>query len=185
MISEGDQALIDQWCRSKVLQRINPNRLERRSGLIAVMCPDGDRFDDWFTWEKILQMRPGKRERPFVHPLLRHGGALVLAPSFPKKRSGGTLDCDLIDEILEAQEMKRVREVGLYVHAPCGKAEKLEIGIIRQMEMLLFEAVPRLREIIGKEFVTPFFHAEYRSGRKKSYYLSRSNWEEWSSISHA
>lgn len=169
----------------KVLLDIDPYLLNEEDGAIVVTCADGRYFSNIFAHHD--QMQRNCREYPLIHPLSRHGGALLLAPGSPLVPQWCTAQEDLLREIGEAMDWIKIKKVVLSAHYRCGKAASCNVDATEAMR-LLFAAKRRVKEVFSwrHPMISAYFHVDFgqdfRSfGKKKqvlSYYASREGWEQ-------
>src|SRR3989338_7380679 len=168
----------------RVLLKIDPYRVDEEDGAIVVTCADGRHFSDIFMHHDRIQQ--SCREKPLIHPLSRHGGALLLAPNSPLVREGSTAQEDLFAEIVEAMDWIKIRKIVLSAHYRCGKASSCRVDAAQTIQ-LLFAAKKSVKTRLASHdpVVSCYFHIDFgpdykELGKKRqvlSYYADREGWE--------
>lgn len=172
-----------KWVRTlrnaDVLRPIDEHRL-RGNHTISIVCPDCHQIGDIFDHHRrMCGYAP--------HQLALNGGALLIAQPSPLAQSATEGDV-LLENLAEAIRLKNLSRVVLYAHAPCGKAASVNIGV-RLTVGLLIAAKRRIKEheplrrgagATLKLFC--FVHIAYPESGKKTYFVSRQDWEEFSEL---
>lgn len=174
-LSIGDSRVVQDLRNAGVLQDIADHLLDQRDGVILVTCPDGDHFFDIFS--RQLEMQKGQCRDKRIHTFGWHGGAMRLVAGSPANK--GMHDHQLfLDEIRDAREIKGINTVALYNHAQCGKAAACNIDFLHMMHLHMQAklAVKKMNDGIS---VACFLHVTYPEGRKRTYFVSRPDWENW------
>lgn len=176
-INPQDSELARKLRQHNVLQDVEGARLNQSKGIILVCCADGDQFGDIFAFQKQL-MAP-QRETPRIHPLTTHGGALSIPQDSPLSTSRYPLGRVLMHQIAEANGFKELPTVVLYAHAPCAAAATWSLY---QVVQFLKRAGERVREELPHLQVVCLLHLDTGDGKKRSYFVSGSEWKNYTTI---
>ena len=174
-LSNKDRELIRELRAAGVLQDIDDHLIDQTKGAILVTCSDGDQFCDIFT--KQVHMQAGCRSDPRIHVFGWHGGALACAPCSPINRRKHA-DGVFVDQIADARTLKEIDLVVLYAHAPCGAAGLYNVGL-EQVIALQIRAKMKIKTLNEGISIVCCFHVDHGNGQKRSYFLSRPDWEKW------
>jgi len=185
-LTERDREILEEWRRGsiRVLDDVQRDKYREPTGkVIVVPCADGHQM---FDICKFQVERTAEGTEPMVHILSLNGGPLLLAPNSPLLEAGDTDDKVLLKHIGAANSIKGTPTVILKPHAPCGAAQAVSLSVIDVVELLI-GAKQRMREHFPLLQVVPKLHVDwaYREGEldtKKSYFLSRENFEEWKRV---
>lgn len=175
-LSEDDLKTIKELREFGVLDDINGHRLTQKNGVITIICADGDQACDIFNHQ--IKMQEGHCHSPRIHTFGWNGGALRIPKDSPANKSKRTTHLDLIDDIKDAIQIKEIRTIALYVHAPCGKAHACNIDFIETISLLM-DAKVRLKNEIDNIHVACFIHIDFNNHKKRTYFISRQKWIEW------
>lgn len=170
-----DRELAQALRSANVFQNMASRELDLSDGVIIVPCADGDQMPDLFTHELGLFAELGIPPR--VHELALNGGALLIPQDSPVRREG-TEDRVLVQHLKDAQTLKNINLVMLYAHAPCGAAALAGLDL-RGVVKLLMAAKTRIKEEIPTFKVACFLHIDWGGGKRRTYFVSRDEWEEW------
>ena len=116
-----------------------------------------------------------------LHILTANGGPLLIPERSPLNVNNARNF--LMNQIREAIQIKGVRNIVLYTHAPCGAAGPVCMDIKEQLQ-LLFDAENELIIRFPGITVTRYFHVDYSSlpqpghKSKETYFVSREAWEK-------
>ncbi len=178
-----DYAQIRNFRKIGVLRDVEEQELDLENGLVMVTCADGDRFFDAFNYKAKLLKTSEIVNKPRIHVLTRNGGALRLinniCPEYGDNLTlainepGSTMANDLLFEIKESLSLKRMKQVALYIHMPCGKATSHNIFPAQALHGLAL-ANRRIIFHIPKIKVTTYCHVDYcqfESGKEKTYFV--------------
>ena len=155
-----------------------PYKLDLSRGAIVVACSDGDQMDDLFDDIRRLSAEQGMKPRP--HLLTEHGGAMVLSRDWHDPVRPGRAN-RLIEDILDARDMKDIYTILLFCHAPCGKAGACNVGIEDSIGHLM-KAKRVVKGLDSRFQVRCFTHVDWHdeavSGehRKETYFISAERW---------
>lgn len=129
IISQADVAVVRVLKEEGVLLKFDPKELNgfSKNGGVAVICSDGDIDAPFFHAQ--LTHRP--------HCLRVFGGSLLFAPPF--RGYEPDFAARLVANLKQGMTVKDTKTLFLYVHAPCGVANKYQHGI-REQIALAFEA---------------------------------------------
>lgn len=174
-LSSEDRDLIRELRAAGVLRDIDNYRVDQTQGAILVTCSDGDQFCDIFTNQ--VHMQAGCRSDPRIHVFGWHGGALACAPCSPINRQKHA-DVVFLDQIADARVLKEIDVVVLYAHAPCGAAALHGVGLT-QAFALQIRAKIEIKTLNEGINVVCCFHVDHGNDKKRSYFLSRPDWERW------
>ncbi|MEK7188950.1 MAG: hypothetical protein AAB671_00380 [Patescibacteria group bacterium] len=175
VLSENDAAAIRSLRQNNVLQDVAGHLLDQRDGVILVTCPDGDHFHDIFSQQMMMQNR--HRADPRIHPFNWHGGAIRLVADSPANQYPNE-HLIFLDEIRDARSLKSINTVALYNHVQCGKAASCGIDFLQLMRLHM-RAKAAIREMNSGISVACFLHVTYASGQRRTYFVSRPDWERW------
>lgn len=155
-----------------------PHKLDLSRGAIVVACSDGDQMDDFFDDIRRLSAEQGMKPRP--HLLTEHGGALVLSPDWQDSVRPGRAR-RLVEDIMDARDMKDIYTILLFCHAPCGKAGACRIGVEASLDHLM--KAKRVVKGLDSRFQVRCFthvdwHDEVENGghRKETYFIPAERW---------
>ncbi len=175
-LSDEENNILLNLRASNVLSDISPERIRSNNGAVLVCCGDGDLFAD--KYERTQKTCKSVR----IHPVVINGGGLNLARMSPLT-SKLPVDEVLIQQIVKACTLKKMNTVIVYGHWPCGVAKEANLKIYGSLRMLL-EGIARLRLHFAEEKmscqIVPKFHVLWGNNKRRSYFLSRKNWEEFS-----
>ncbi|MDP1709439.1 MAG: hypothetical protein Q8L21_00945 [Candidatus Komeilibacteria bacterium] len=175
ILSPIDARTITDLRRANVLQDVAGHLLDQRQGVLLVTCPDGDHFFDIFSHQ--LHMQDGQCRHPRVHTFGWHGGALRLVPGSPANTEPEEHQI-FMREIREGRALKGINTVALYAHVPCGKAGERQIDLL-QLMVLLIQAKAIIKLMNNGIVVAPFLHVAYQNNRRRTYFVSRPEWDKW------
>lgn len=160
-----------------VLRDVDGHLLDQKDGVILITCSDGDRFFDIFQHQCRMQAEHRQGLDPRTHVFAWHGGALACAPCSPiNKRDEDHLV--FLNQITAARNMKQIDIVALYAHAPCGAACASGISLEESL-LLQMQAKAEIKNLNRGIKVACFFAVDYDGCKKRTYFLSRENWEHW------
>lgn len=174
-LSGEDRELIRTLRAAGVLRDVDEHRLDQRNGVILVTCADGDQFYDIFRYQCGTQAE--QRSDPRIHSLAWNGGALACAPCSPINKRKHADDI-FLDQIADARQLKSIDTVALYAHAPCGAAGINHINLLTVIALQM-RAKAKVKTLNQGVTVACFFHVDYGNGTKRTYFLSREQWEWW------
>ncbi|MBI2050413.1 MAG: hypothetical protein HYT31_01230 [Parcubacteria group bacterium] len=174
-LSENDVAIVRSLRDAGVLQDVESHRLDQSNGVILVTCPDGDHFVDIFSHQ--LRMQEGQCSDPRIHPLGWHGGAIRLVAGSPANKHPGEHQI-FLEEIRDARGLKGINTVALYSHAQCGKASACGVDFL-QLMMLHMQAKAAVKAMNSGISVACFLHVTYPTGTRRTYFVSRPDWDRW------
>lgn len=174
-ISAADAKIVASLREANVLQDVAGHLLDQRQGVIFVTCPDGDHFFDIFNHQ--LEMQEGQCHDKRIHTFGWHGGALRLAPHSPANRRPDEHQI-FLEEIRDAREIKGINTVVLYNHAQCGKAGACNIDFLQLMRLHM-QAKAAVKAMNGGISVACFLHVTYPDRRRRTYFVSRPDWDQW------
>lgn len=178
-LSAKDLRYFQELKTAEVLQKVDDHRLPQEQGIILICCADGDQMPDIMNWHaRIMQ---SQRSHTRIHTLSSHGGALRVPPFSPLVTPELPRDEVLLSDLREAIELKKIKTVALYVHAPCGVAEKLHLNFLDQLRYLK-EAKRRITQEISNLQVACFMHVD--NGEKRTYFVSGEHWRNWDAAQH-
>lgn len=179
-LSEKDKALVRELRADGVgvLEAVDAHRLDQNDGAVLVACADGDQLWDVFAHHAQTQVH---RATPRMHLLSLNGGALLLP--FNSKLSRATHeDIHLLRHIKAGLQMKTMKTIALYAHAPCNAATQCELDVLQCVGYLM-DAKVRIKEEVPDVSVACFLHVDYSNDndaeRKRTYFVSPTNWRKW------
>lgn len=179
VLSGFDRTLLTRLVTDGVMQDVNQSHLQGgRRFYLVVNCPDGDQFDDFFTFLKKCQgVTNGCQAK--VHPISLHGGIALLPPGSPLNRLIPQSGDVLFAHIKLGHGVKSPDALILTIHFPCGMAEAS--GGVNALELidLAFEGKMMLREVLPSQQIIVFAHVDWQDGRKYTYFLCRDLWSRW------
>lgn len=173
-LTEHDWAYGRMLKEQKVLEDIDPKKLDLTNGIILVACSDCDQFVDRYDfWMKLLKAEGGAQR---IHPILDHGGALRIPSKSPLNKAGRSTAIDMIDSIEEAAGLKNIRTVILEAHSPCGKAIAHSLSLRTTIDLHM-QAKTRMQNMGHNITYATMFHMHWPSEHpgsdqppKKRYY---------------
>ena len=171
-LSAFDQEVVDILRHRGIFENVDAMRFHLDNGVIIFRCPDGDQMLDRIRNDEQVARAAGGELRP--HLLTCHGGSMVLAPDSPLYPGMGA-DQLYLTMIREAEALKDIKTISAEIHAPCGKAMSLGLTLVEQI-VLLMAAKPRIKAIDPTNKVVCRVHINDRSGRKRTYFISRAKW---------
>lgn len=162
-----------------VLENIDKKRVDASQGAILVTCADGDQMADVFQQTENFSRR--------LHTLSLNGGGLLLPEKSPANTLLTPADCSkqlrlgdvFLEQIVVAKTLKNINLIALHVHAPCGIAGAYKISP-HELINLLCAAKDRLKSAIPDSKVCAFVHIAWPDGRKRTYFVSRAKWRNFS-----
>jgi hypothetical protein len=122
-------------------------------------------------------MQAGCRSDPRIHVFGWHGGALACAPGSPINRHKQAHNV-FLNQIADARALKQIDVVVLYAHAPCGAAGLHGVSLTRAFELSISAKI-KIKTLNEGIKVVCCFHVDHGNGKKRSYFLSRLDWERW------
>lgn len=173
-LSDSDRQTIDFLRNGAgVLADVEEHKIDQTNGVIMVACADGDQMPDIFLFQKKMEEK--QRKTPRIHTIALNGGALLIPENSPVATGESKI---LIGHIRVAMDLKKIKTIALYAHAPCGAAGlcKLSVEVILD---LLIQAKMQIKREISDAKVACFFHVDYGDGKKRTYFVSRDKYEEW------
>lgn len=174
-LSKESRILIDEFRACGILQDIDQHRLDQRNGAIIVSCADGDQMHDLFHHhEKIIATAT---TAPRIHTLALNGGALLLPAASPLHQKFHE-DLVLLHHLDVARDLKEINTVVLYAHAPCGAAALYNLNFFQVIRYLI-EAKNLLKQGDHDIKVACFCHIDYGDGKKRTYFVSREQFDRW------
>lgn len=174
-LSPNDEAIVRALREANVLQDTAGHLLDQREGVILVTCPDGDHFFDIFS--RQLAMQTGQCQDKRIHTFGWHGGSIRLAANSPANRRPDEHQI-FLEEIRDARGIKGINTVALYAHAVCGKATACGIDFLQLMRLHM-QAKTAVKEMNSGITVACFLHVTYPNKRRRTYFVSRPDWEQW------
>ena len=184
-ITVEEYQLLRALRRAGVLQDLHMGEIEPEC-VIGIFCADGHRFDDGYQHTKCVC---GKN----IHPLTKHGGALVLADDSPfavTVRGEFAIHHDqaLLADTEDAMRIKNTPHILSYAHFPCVKATSEGLTMLQVFEHHI-QAKDRLRREIKGCDVRCLIHVDYLGHLKDrrrfaSYFFNRERFLNWQQISH-
>lgn len=166
------------YLRAKgILEDEEARKVPLDAGTTVVCCADGDQFFDLYG--NLSEMCLQQKAWPRTHPLTSHGGALVIPPdSILNIRYRGD---NLVEDIIEAWEMKRTKVVTLYAHAPCGAATKAGLSLAENLDLLVrakLHLKEKLTRAQAQTKVACFVHIDRGVDEgKRTYFISAAKWQ--------
>jgi hypothetical protein len=155
-----------------------PHKLNLSRGAIVVACSDGDQMDDLIDDVRRLSAEQGMKPRP--HLITEHGGAMVLSPDWHDPIRPGRAR-RIIEDIMDARDMKDIYTILLFCHAPCGKAGSCNVGVEVSISHLM-KAKRVVKRLDSRFQVRCFKHvdwhdeAEHGEHRKETYFIPADRW---------
>lgn len=178
-LSNEDRDRIRELEQEGTLQEVRGNLFATPKGIICVTCGDCDQADIIKRIRSTVIL-PGETDR--VHELKLNGGGIRLVPGTP------FFSPDLLNDLCESSALKKISEVVLCAHAPCGKARGHALSVPSVIDFLMqakmhvrisvSEQKPAMRFICllhidhGLNF-RQFDHQQ----RKQLRFISREHWE--------
>lgn len=151
----------------------NPSVGDRANGIILLACGDCDKFPELLEYERSLFLKHG--QEPRIHLLALNGGGLLLSPRCPLNADCQTAQ-SLLSQIKDSAVLKKITEVVIYGHHPCGAAGLANLSLEQSMEWLALGA-DRVGSMLKNLRVTCNFHHECNADtRFKSDYFRHSEW---------
>ncbi len=172
-LHEEDKNFLNQLRQENILEEVKPKSLDLSNGAIAVVCADGDQFFDYYNHVTSLAKEQLGRER--VHIMALNGAALLLSNEWPDKEEGVVLR----RHINVAVDLKEIHTIILYVHAPCGAAGICHFDAKKVLDLLV-QAKDNVKQIRPDIKVICFVHVDWGEGKKRTYFLSREKWNDYS-----
>ncbi len=175
---EDDDVLKNLVDVKQLLVVPEPHKLDLSQGAIVVACADGDQMDDLIEDIRRLSAEKGKKPRP--HLLTEHGGALVLSPDWRDPDRPGRAQ-RLIEDIIDARDMKGIYTVLLFCHAPCGKARARQVGVEESISHLML-AKKVVKKLDPRFQVRCFKHVDWHDQivngehHKETYFIPVERW---------
>lgn len=165
IMSVTDRAYAKALLQFKVLQKIQADKLPIQSGVIVVCCGDGDQFPDRVDYLRRKVQELGYVERP--HFITRHGGALRVVEDSILNNPTRTFSADLLDEIEEAMDLKKIYTIFLEAHCRCGKCYSKGLTL-----QAVIHELCKAKKIVAERFPNALpikvFHIDW--GNEKHYY---------------
>ncbi len=183
-ITGADYQLLRSLHEEGVFEHVDIGEI-KQDIVVAVLCADGHRFGDGYEHATCACGRN-------VHPLTKHGGALVLARDSPfarTHRKGVALhhDLTLLQDIENALGFKQTPHVLSFAHFPCAIANEHNLSVLDVL-ILHVQAKERLREEIPHCDARCLVHIDYLGHRTKrrfaSYFLNRQKFFAWMQRHH-
>lgn len=189
-LSTTDREIIGDLRAKGVLVDVGPEQFDD-DGTVLVGCADGDQMVNMFNFHQEGYRRAGRKPR--IHPLTKHGGALVLPDESPlnkvaerAQRFLGTKataiqwqDEVLLWDISEGARLKKMRALALYAHAPCGAATDSGLSV-RDEIALLVKAAERSSAYFPEWKIRIFFHVDYDGEeQKRTYHVPLASAKAW------
>ncbi|MBU0596739.1 hypothetical protein KJ641_04020 [Patescibacteria group bacterium] len=185
-LSEEDRKRLEELrdpAQLGILQDEYPTKLDLSNGIIAVVCADGDQFED--KHGHLAEIVNNAIGRPRVHTISLNGGPLLLSfksPAYQCIESHDQVHEFLVNQIAVGQKIKDMNTVVLCTHAPCGVAGLCGMDINAVLDHLV-EAKQDLKERLGETTkIACFLHVDYGDGKKRSYFVSASRWLKYRSM---
>ena len=176
-LSSEDHKVLTELRERRILDDIDPHRLEDPSSVVMVSCADGHQMADVFHYqEKIC----GQNGGPVVHTIALNGGALLIPPD--SVVSIGTPDGEVIRRHAIARcAMKGINTLAFYSHAPCGAARTHGLNAVDVISLTL-RAKVYMRETLDRENfrMACFVHVDWGS-KKRTYFIHKNEFHQWAS----
>lgn len=178
-ITREEISFLKNLRRHDILENIDKKRVDASQGAILVTCADGDQMADVFQQTENFSRR--------LHTLSLNGGGLLLPEKSPANLRLTSDDCSkqvrlgdvFLEQIIVAKALKNINLIALHVHAPCGIAGAFKISP-RELIELLAAAKDRLKKALPDSRVCAFVHIAWPDGRKRTYFVSRAKWRNFS-----
>lgn len=181
------------------LEMLIPEEVDLTAGAVKIACPDCDQREDMNSILEIMCLH--HRPSPRLHPLKLNGGGFLLAPNSPLVKNSGR-DVILIEDTVDAMDMKEMTTVLNIAHLPCGKINSVGLTAPQAMELFIrgrdqmIEALarPEVRARLAKKLgkaekdlvlqVACLLHVDYGFRRptkqKRMYHVPTSLWQQHS-----
>lgn len=174
-----EREVLEALKKEGLLQDLSKKHFRGKEDVVVVGCPDGRQFVRGI-FNSFMDMYDETHKISF-HPLLRHGGTLVLDAHSPLVLPGHTTDKDLIHDIKDAIEMG-YKAICLVNHFPCGMARKHNIHPMRIIESLM-RAKERIKRKEGLDRVTVACFLQVTDGDERSIsYISYDKYHKYISF---
>ena len=171
-VSDEERALVDALAAAQVLTDPKKRHFKTKLDVALVGCPDGTRMRS-FLKMLLMMYEPKCRQSVKFHPLLRHGGGMVLNPESLIVNHGSTLASDLLDEMRDAVGMG-YKAIILSTHLPCRKARNNGISPLAVIGSLA-KAKARIKEEIPGITVVCVLQVN----SEELYFFSKTKFEAW------
>lgn len=164
--------------KKNILLDIDVHRLDLDNGIVMFVCGDGDRFFETFGYKAKLLTIGDMANDPRIHVLAVNGGAIRLIESQydegtpPLNREGSTFSTDMVQETKDSLCLKKMRQVALRVHFPCGKSKLCNISPSQSLRYLALAKRRIMMEIPDAKVVTycDVDYCQFEDGKKRSYF---------------
>ncbi len=147
--------------------------LERKSGVITVVCGDCDRFPELFRYEKNLCREAGGHTR--VHPIALNGGGLLVDPKSPLNADHNSSSTVLF-HVKNSPAIKDIYEIAVYGHGPCSAAQLARLEPFEYF-FWLARGAEFFKNYLKNANIACFFHFEADADTKfKTYFFKHTQW---------
>lgn len=179
VLTPQDKYCLQQLKASGLFLNIDAEKLHIVDGVIAVFCGDGDQSDD--LYKHVVSVCRGRIADNRIHLVALNGGAILMSGQL-----GGSQNCHgetMFENVLDASRLKKMNDVFLYMHAPCGIVRAKGFGIVDQVRYLMM-ARDRLSEVAPRLHLWCFCHvdtydeAEGATHKRRTYFVPRARWSD-------
>lgn len=186
VLSESDKGLVKQYREEYgILTDVQPHLIQPNIFTGLICCSDFTKRHDIFAKHEQFQLEACGNKN--IHPLLWHGGALVIPESSPlalpwNPQLQTRKDLSALDEIWLAYKELGMRFLTGYIHAPCGAAQKAGLTFADEMRLLI-EAKDRIKAMFPPDLkVSCYCHVDKGDGDqedlKRTYFVLPKKWRE-------
>ena len=178
-LTAEERAAILELEREGVLQEVRGNLFATPNGIIDITCGDCDQSDITKRIRSTIILS-GEKDR--VHELKLNGGGIRLAPGTPFSSP------DLFGDLIESSRLKKISEVVLCGHVPCGKARAHALSMPSLVDHLI-RAKMHVHASVAEQNTNMRFvcllHIDHgqdyrrhdQPHRKQLRFISRGDWE--------
>ena len=170
-LTEQERSILHTLKSERILVDVDGHKLNT-DGVILVVCSDGDQFCDKFNHLSAIFSTNG--HEPRIHTFGWNGGALRLLSWSPANKRQKSFARACIQEIEDANTMKKWNLVVLYIHAPCGKARDTHIDVLKSHQ-IMFEAKRVIKQQNSRFQVACFTHVDWGNS-KRTYFANDDVW---------
>ena len=179
-LTQHDRNVIRKMREANILENVASHEINCDGKNVIVMCSDGHQSPDVIKKHTEFLLQPPETSECCCHPLMLNGGSLLLSASFVGAHYKHAIDELLLEQIDQSLDLKRANTVVLYTHAPCGVAYLHGLPF-EDMLKHQFAGKKRVKEEFKRKRVNVACFVQVDDDQKKrTSFISRKKWEEWS-----
>ncbi len=180
ILDPEEREILSELREKRILDDIDPHRLQDPLKVLLVTCADGHHMADIFRHQESICSRNGSGA--VVHTIALNGGAMILSKNYLPNLKYPDKEV-MIRHIIAGCEIKGIDTLAYHVHAPCGAARGSGLKAHESIKLAL-EGKQGMREILPIHFkMGCFAHVDWGNGKKRTYFVRKKEFFDWLSLS--